>query len=338
MTSTPTTRPSEPRKAASRRKQVVEIARQIAAAGSRLAAHNWRSASAGNLGGWQVARCLFLLNVLTGSVGTEGGTSPNAWDKFVPTPWNKPGPQSRWNEIMWPKEYPLAHHEMSFPDAAPDARRRTRPQDGRLFHPRLQPGLDESGRLLLDRMLTDENRIGMHIALTPTWNETSWYADYVLPMGLSPERHDNQSQETHPAAGSDSASGRPGFDGEDGPEGSITPGRPTPARSGKRTSSSSSFPGVSIPTAARYPEATNRHTGRARRSPSKSLPLDVREHCPRPARGKPRGRADPARIHAALWRVRGRKATYNWNEKKVFPEGAPADVRIDRTLIWRCGG
>ena len=31
--------------------------------------------------------------------------------------------------------------------------------------------------------LSDESKIGLHIALTPTWNETAYFADYVLPMG-----------------------------------------------------------------------------------------------------------------------------------------------------------
>jgi anaerobic selenocysteine-containing dehydrogenase len=46
-------------------------------------------------------------------------------------------------------------------------------------------------------MLRDENKVGLHAALTPTWSETAWFADYVLPMGFSPERHDLMSQETH---------------------------------------------------------------------------------------------------------------------------------------------
>ena len=33
--------------------------------------------------------------------------------------------------------------------------------------------------------------------MTPTWNETAYYADYVLPMGHASERHDLVSQETH---------------------------------------------------------------------------------------------------------------------------------------------
>ena len=45
--------------------------------------------------------------------------------------------------------------------------------------------------------LRDEDKVGLHIALTPTWNETAYFADYVLPMGHSSERHDLISYETH---------------------------------------------------------------------------------------------------------------------------------------------
>jgi len=48
-------------------------------------------------------------------------------------------------------------------------------------------------------MLTDESKVGLHVALTPTWSETAWFADYVLPMGVSSERHDTHSYETHAA-------------------------------------------------------------------------------------------------------------------------------------------
>src|SRR5262249_41559137 len=91
-----------------------KLAREIAAAGEAFSSHVWRNAASGNLGGWQVARCLEFLNVLTGSIGTPGGISPNTWDKFVPTPPNKPSPQKMWNEILYPREYPLAFHELSF--------------------------------------------------------------------------------------------------------------------------------------------------------------------------------------------------------------------------------
>ena len=69
----------------------------------------------GNRGGWQVARCLFFLNVLTGSVGTEGGTSLNSWNKFVPKPYQaSPPPFNAWNELHLPHEWPFAFYEMSF--------------------------------------------------------------------------------------------------------------------------------------------------------------------------------------------------------------------------------
>ena len=45
--------------------------------------------------------------------------------------------------------------------------------------------------------LADEKLFACHIALTPTWNETAFFADYVLPMGHSAERHDLNSYATH---------------------------------------------------------------------------------------------------------------------------------------------
>ena len=49
------------------------------------------------------------------------------------------------------------------------------------------------------RALSDPEKVGLHVALTPTWSETAEFADYVLPMGHSTERHDTQSYETHAA-------------------------------------------------------------------------------------------------------------------------------------------
>ncbi|MCB0617617.1 MAG: formate dehydrogenase, partial [Saprospiraceae bacterium] len=93
---------------------IVEVARLIGQAGTAFATHNWRSAASGNLGGWAVSRCLHFLNVLTGSVGTPGGTSPNVWNKFKPTFFDNPPAQKFWNELHFPNEYPLAFFEMSF--------------------------------------------------------------------------------------------------------------------------------------------------------------------------------------------------------------------------------
>lgn len=177
--------------------QIVDIARQIGRAGHRFATHNWRAAAAGNLGGWMCARALYFLNVLTGSVGTEGGTSPNVWDKFTPIPWSKPGPQKVWSELLWPREYPLAHHELSYllPHFLKEGRGsgKVAAYFTRVYNP---VWTNPDGFSWIE-MLRDESKIELHAALTPTWNETAWFADYVLPMGHGPERHDNQSQETH---------------------------------------------------------------------------------------------------------------------------------------------
>ena len=89
-----------------------DVAIQIGNAGEKFAAHIWRSAASGNLGGWCVARCLHFLNVLTGSVGAKGGTSPNSWNKFKPKFFDTPPAGKFWNELHFPTEYPLSMFEM----------------------------------------------------------------------------------------------------------------------------------------------------------------------------------------------------------------------------------
>ena len=176
---------------------IVAVAREIAAAGSRFAAHIWRAAAAGNLGGWQVARALFFLSVLTGAVATPGGTAPNLWNKFIPMPWRKPPPHRVWNELLWPREYPLAHHEMSYllPHFLKEGRGRLEVYFTRVYNP---VWTNPDGFSWIE-VLKDETKIGLHACLTPTWSETAWFADYVLPMGHGPERHDTFSYETHAA-------------------------------------------------------------------------------------------------------------------------------------------
>ena len=173
------------------------VAQEVAAAGSGLATHVWRNAAAGNRGGWMVARCLFLLNVLTGSVGSEGGTLPNQWTKFVPQPHSMPAPVQTWNETLWPAAWPLAHFELSFllPHLLRSQEQRIGVYFTRVYNP---VWTNPDGFAWID-LLSDERRIGLHAALTPVWSESAQYADYVLPMGLGPERHDLHSYETHAA-------------------------------------------------------------------------------------------------------------------------------------------
>ncbi|MFZ9044226.1 MAG: molybdopterin-dependent oxidoreductase [Cyclobacteriaceae bacterium] len=174
---------------------IVEVARGIGKAGSKFSTHNWRSAGSGNLGGWTVARGLQFLSVVTGSVGTVGGTSPSAWNKFKPEFFDKPPAQKFWNELHYPKEYPLAFHEMSqlLPHFLLEGRGKMDVYFTRVFNP---VWTYPDGFTWIEA-LTNHDIMGLHIALTPTWSETAYFSDYVLPMGLASERHDINSYETH---------------------------------------------------------------------------------------------------------------------------------------------
>jgi len=174
---------------------VVAIAREIGKARGGLAAHVWRSAASGHLGGWQVARCLEFLCVLMGSVGTKGGTGLNSANKFVGAPFDKPSPQDVWSELLFPPEWPLSHHELSFllPHLLAEKRGRVDVYFTRVYNP---VWTNPDGFSWIDA-LSDESKFGLTAALTPTWSETALWSDYVLPMGHATERHDVMSQETH---------------------------------------------------------------------------------------------------------------------------------------------
>jgi anaerobic selenocysteine-containing dehydrogenase len=174
---------------------IVSMAREIADAGSRFASHLWRGSASGNLGGWQTARALMLLHVLTGSVATKGGHNLNSSNKFVPKPFAVPPPQKRWNELLYTREWPLSLHEMSF--LLPHLLKEGRGHIEVYFTRVVNPVWTFPDGLSWIEVLREEELIGLHAALTPTWNETARYADYVLPMGHGPERHDLMSQETH---------------------------------------------------------------------------------------------------------------------------------------------
>ena len=175
--------------------RIVDAARAIGRAGTRFATHNWRAAASGNLWGWQITRCLYLLVVLTGSLGTVGGVNMHVTNKFVPKHPNPPPAPEYWNELLFPREFPLAFHEMSFllPHFLKEGRGRLDVYFTRVYNP-LWTNPDGFSWM---EALQDREKIGLHVALTPTWSETAWFADYVLPMGLGTERHDTMSQETH---------------------------------------------------------------------------------------------------------------------------------------------
>jgi len=174
---------------------IAEVADVVAGAGTRFSCHSWRSAAAGNLGGWQVSRTLFLISALLGAVGTEGGTFPNAWNKFVPRPIHVPPHPGAWQDLSWPEEYPLAQNEMSFllPHFLADGRGRLDTYFIRVYNP---VWTNPDGLSWME-VLTDEQKVGCFVALTPTWSESAYFADYVLPMGHASERHDTHSYEQY---------------------------------------------------------------------------------------------------------------------------------------------
>jgi anaerobic selenocysteine-containing dehydrogenase len=178
-------------------KVIVDVAHEIAKAGSTFSAHVWRNTAAGNLGGWQVARALQFLSVLVGAVGTIGGTAPNAANKYIPAPPLMPPPAKVWNELLIPPEYPLAFFEMSFllPHFLKEGRGKLAMYFTRVYNP---VWTNPDGMSWIE-MLSDERKVERHACLTPIWSETAWFADYVLPMGHGSERHDLMSQETQAA-------------------------------------------------------------------------------------------------------------------------------------------
>ncbi|GLZ49776.1 formate dehydrogenase [Actinomycetospora sp. NBRC 106375] len=176
--------------------RIEELASLVADCDHRLSAHIWRSAAAGNLGGWQVARCLWFVLALTGSIGTRGGTSPNGWNKFIPHGPDVPA-HDHWNPLVWPGEYPMSTNEMSIllPHFLQEGRGRLEVYFSRVFN----PIWTYPDGFTWMKTLSDPEKVGLHVALTPTWSETAEFADYVLPVGHATERHDTHSYETHAA-------------------------------------------------------------------------------------------------------------------------------------------
>jgi anaerobic selenocysteine-containing dehydrogenase len=99
--------------------------------------------------------------------------------------------------MLLPKEYPLAFFEMSFllPHFVKEGRGKLAMYFTRVYNP---VWTNPDGMSWIE-MLTDETKVERHACLTPTWSETAWFADYVLPMGHASERHDLMSQETQAA-------------------------------------------------------------------------------------------------------------------------------------------
>jgi len=186
-------------------------------AGNAISSYFWRASAAGNRGGWMTGRAGYLPIVLRGAIGTEGGTFFHHW--HVISVAGKGGKATVgdgkvpkvdvWNELTWPPEWPLSTYEMSFllPHLLADEEWQQKwikrglkvPQKLAVWIPRMYNPvwINPDGFRWIDT-IKNEKKMELTFNLSPTWSETNWFVDYILPVGLAGERHDQHSEATFP--------------------------------------------------------------------------------------------------------------------------------------------
>ncbi len=188
-------------------------------AGARVATYIWRAGPIAHRGGWMIARAAFFPLALRGAMaGDKGGVSMHHWhvisvngkgDKAT-VAGERPKKVDVWNEIAWPPEYPLSSYEMShiMPHLLMDDEWRAKwnakglnvPEKLAVWIPRMyNPVWINPDGFRWIEALKREDKIEMSFNLSPTWSETNWYCDFILPVGLAGERHDQHSEATMPA-------------------------------------------------------------------------------------------------------------------------------------------
>ena len=191
-------------------------------AGDAISSYFWRATAAGNRGGWMSGRTGYLPIALRGAIGTKGGTFFHHF--HVISVAGKGGSATRgqgkrganipkvdvWNELTWPPEWPLSTYEMSYllPHLLSDTQWQQKwikrglnvPQKLSVWIPRMyNPVWINPDGFRWIEVLKDESKMELTFNLSPVWSETNWYVDYVLPVGLAGERHDQHSEATMPA-------------------------------------------------------------------------------------------------------------------------------------------
>ena len=188
-------------------------------AGTRVATYIWRAGPIAHRGGWMIARAGFLPFALRGAMaGDKGGVGMHHWhvisvngkgDKAT-VAGERPKKVDVWNELVWPPEYPLSSYEMShlLPHLLMDDEWREKwkkkglniPSKISVYAPRMyNPVWINPDGFRWIEALKREDKIELSFNLSPTWSETNWYCDYVLPVGLAGERHDQHSEATQPS-------------------------------------------------------------------------------------------------------------------------------------------
>ncbi len=188
-------------------------------AGDRITSFYWRSTAAGNRGGWMSSgRTGILLLSLTGNfngvgaLGVEDGRVIAVAGKGgKATKAESPPKVNAWNELSWPPEWPLASYEMSFllPHLLSDTEWQKRWKDRGLSVPeklavwiprQYNPVWINPDGFRWIEVLRDESKLELTFNPSPIWSETNWFMDYILPVGLSGERHDQHSEPTNTEA------------------------------------------------------------------------------------------------------------------------------------------
>ncbi|WP_373069512.1 molybdopterin-dependent oxidoreductase [Sulfurimonas sp.] len=191
-------------------------------AGSSISTYFWRATAAGNRGGWMSGRTGFLPLALRGAIGPEGGTffhhfhviSVAGKGGSATVGQGKRGSNipkvDVYNELTWPPEWPLSTYELSYllPHLLADTEWQKKwqakglnvPEKLSVWIPRMYNPvwINPDGFRWIDT-IKDEKKMELTFNLSPVWSETNWYVDYVLPVGLAGERHDQHSEATMPA-------------------------------------------------------------------------------------------------------------------------------------------
>lgn len=188
-------------------------------AGDRITSFYWRSTAAGNRGGWMSSgRTGILLLSLTGNFGgvgalgvEEGRILPIGGKGGAATTGETPAKVNEWNELSWPPEWPLASYELSFllPHLLSDEEWQKRWRDKGLSVPsklavwiprQYNPVWINPDGFRWIEVLRDEKKVELTFNPSPMWSETNWFMDYILPVGISGERHDQHSEPTNTEA------------------------------------------------------------------------------------------------------------------------------------------
>lgn len=186
--------------------------------GNQIAAFNWRGPSAGNRGGWLYGKNMIFALSLVGSIngkgqlGFEHHRAIFVAGKGGKSTVGEKAPQvNEWNELSWPPEWPLTSFEpsMCLPHLISDKEWQKKwndkgmniPSKLSVWFPRqYNPAWINPDGFRWVEALKDESKFEMTVNPSPTWSETNWYMDYILPVGLAAERHDQHSEPTRAEA------------------------------------------------------------------------------------------------------------------------------------------